>query len=149
MPRAEEIAHDVFLAAWRRLDDVRCEDVAERAWLFAAARNLLLNEQRAMVRRGALSVRLAERASQTVPPPDDAVAQNLDLAAAWNVLTPAEQEVLALAIWEDLDSDEAGRVLGISATAFRFRLHRARKSLRSALEIPPDSTVLAASAQYA
>lgn len=135
--RAEEIAGDVFLAAWRRLGEIRLDVSAERAWLYATARNCLLNEQRATARRGALHIRLAAETSQIVPPPDGAIHHRLDLAAAWNSLKPNDQEVLALEIWEDLSSAEAGRVLGISASAYRFRLHRARRALRAALEPQP------------
>jgi RNA polymerase sigma-70 factor, ECF subfamily len=48
-------------------------------------------------------------------------------------LSEAEREVLMLAAWEELSSSEAARVLGCSATAYRIRLHRARKRLRERL----------------
>lgn len=50
--------------------------------------------------------------------------------------------MLALALWEDLPSPQAARVLGISATAYRLRLSRARRTLRGLLEpsqTPPTS----------
>ncbi len=66
------------------------------------------------------------------------------LAAAWSRLADAEQEVLALELWDDLTSPEAGRVLGISAAAYRHRLVRARAALRRHLDAAdqthPDQT---------
>jgi RNA polymerase sigma-70 factor (ECF subfamily) len=143
--RAEDVASDVFLAAWRRLPQIRRDEAAERAWLYACARNCLLNEHRATARRG-LHVRLAPEASDAVVAPDQAPELRLDLATAWHRLSPGEQEVLALAIWENLSSAEAGKVLGIAASAYRFRLHRARSRLRAALQLS-DARQLSASQQ--
>ena len=39
-----------------------------------------------------------------------------------------------LAAWEELSGSEAARVLGCSATAYRIRLHRARRRLRERLD---------------
>jgi len=117
--RAEDITADVFLAAWRRLDEINAAEPSERAWLFAAARHSLLHEQRASIRRDALAIRLAEHSNYQAPGPDQVVGPRLDVAAAWARLKPGEQEVLALDVWEGLSSAEAGRVLGISAGAYR------------------------------
>jgi DNA-directed RNA polymerase specialized sigma24 family protein len=35
--------------------------------------------------------------------------------------------------WLDMDTDEAGRVLGLKPASVRVRLHRARSALRDAL----------------
>jgi len=48
-------------------------------------------------------------------------------------LSETEREVLLLSAWEELSSAEAARVLGCSATAYRIRLHRARRRLRERL----------------
>ena len=133
--QVEDIVSEAFLTTWRRFDDVptRLEDA--RAWLFGTARNCLLNSRRGHTRREALGVHVADitqRESETDEA--DAVSRRVDLAAAWKRLRPAEQEVLSLAVWEDLTSPQAGRVLGISSTAYRLRLHRARHALRRQLE---------------
>jgi RNA polymerase sigma-70 factor (ECF subfamily) len=65
---------------------------------------------------------------------DDLVAFHLDLSRAWHQLRPEDQEVLSLAIWENLSSPQAGRVLGITAAAYRIRLYRARLALRRVLK---------------
>ena len=129
---AEDVVAEAFLVAWRRLDDAprRPDDV--RAWLFGVARHCLLNAGRGHARREALAVRVAAvgGAGEDGLHEADSVAARLDLAAAWRRLTEAEQEVLALTVFEDLTSPQAGAVLGIPAAAYRLRLMRARRSLR-------------------
>lgn len=147
----EDVVAEVFLAVWRRVDDVpgrggeNYDDDANhdsvRAWVFGVARNLLLNNRRGMRRRQALGVRLAhaEHVRAAAAGPDGVgsgavdVALLIDLERAWRELSDVHQETLALAAFEGLDSTDAGVVVGITATAFRLRLSRARKALRSAL----------------
>ncbi|BBH67556.1 DNA-directed RNA polymerase sigma-70 factor [Actinoplanes sp. OR16] len=127
---AEDVVADAFLVAWRRFAEAPHRDDDLRAWLFGVARNCLLNARRGADRRSALAVRLADADPVVDPVPD----LRLDLAAAWKRLSPAEQEALALAVFEDLTSAQAARVIGISATAYRLRLLRARRALRRHLE---------------
>jgi RNA polymerase sigma-70 factor (ECF subfamily) len=137
---AEDIAADTFLVAWRRLDEAP-EPAGQRAWLFGIARNCLLNARRGQDRQDALAVRIAEtsRTDSGPAPDDDRVAHRLALADAWRRLTAAEQETLALTAFDDLSSTEAARVLGITPTAYRLRLLRARRALRRHLP-PGDPT---------
>ncbi|MFI6513798.1 RNA polymerase sigma factor [Streptosporangium sp. NPDC050855] len=71
---------------------------------------------------------------------EDLAVLQADLVIAWRRLRPEDQEVLSLAIWEDLPSPQAARVLGISAPAYRLRLHRARSALRRELKRPDPAT---------
>ncbi|GAA5228693.1 RNA polymerase sigma factor [Paeniglutamicibacter antarcticus] len=142
---AEDIAHEAFMAAWRRLDHLPSKHDEARAWLFATARNCMLNNQRGQARQGALAVRVATWTPTFVDAETDMTHLCIDLAAAWQRLRPEDQETLSLAIWEDLPSSQAGQVLGISSAAYRIRLHRARKSLRRELDSSPYPASLAES----
>jgi RNA polymerase sigma-70 factor (ECF subfamily) len=128
---AEDVAAEVFLVLWRRLDDVPADAEDARAWLFGVARLTLMARMRGERRRQALAVRIAadRLAHDGVDP--DLVAQRLDLAAAWTRLSSVHQEALALTVWDGLDAPRASRVLGISPVAYRLRLSRARKALRA------------------
>lgn len=131
---AEDIVHEAFLVTWRRWDDLPTEHEDARAWMFAVARNCMLNNVRGEKRQGALAVRIAAHASAFTDAATELVNEHVDLVSAWRQLRPLDQEVLALAIWEELPSSKAGQVLGISSAAYRLRLHRARKSLRRMLD---------------
>lgn len=136
---AEDVTADAFLVAWRRLDDAPRRPDDLRAWLFGIARHCLLNATRSQGRRDALTIRLADATPQTGSVAGvnaDLIAQRLDLAAAWGRLRAADQEVLSLAVFEDLTSPQAARVLGISAASYRLRLMRARRALHR--QLVPD-----------
>jgi RNA polymerase sigma-70 factor, ECF subfamily len=140
---AEDVTADAFLVAWRRLDDAPKQPDDVRAWLFGIARHCLLNTVRGQGRRDALAVRVAETALPAGPAPGleaDLVAQRIDLATAWRRLSETDQEALSLAVFEDLTSPQAARVLGITPASYRLRLLRARRALRRRLELaePPS-----------
>ena len=137
---AEDVAADVFLVAWRRLDDLPKEPADARPWLFGVARATMLNHRRGDRRRGALAVRVADATLESSAT-DDLAASRLDLATAWLRLTVTDQEVISLAVWENLTSAQAGVVLGCSATAYRLRLSRARRSLRRLVDATSHSPV--------
>jgi RNA polymerase sigma-70 factor (ECF subfamily) len=58
---------------------------------------------------------------------------------ALNGLPEADREALMLAAWEGLSAQQAARVLGCSPTAFRIRLHRARRKLEASLDDEPGA----------
>lgn len=141
---AEDVVADVFVVAWRRIEDLPVEADEARAWLFGVARRILLSSQRAEQRRSALTVRIADdqvtaRLGSGIDA--DLVLRHVDLARAWRRLSPVHQESLALVVWDDLTSVQAAEVLGISAVAFRLRLSRARRVLRRHLEPSAHSPV--------
>src|SRR3954447_8471490 len=129
---AEDIVGDVMLVAWRRLDDVPADLSSARAWLFGVARKTVQNTRRRDNRHDAVAVRLAEvrhgAADAGLHP--DLIAHRVDIAAAWPLLSALHQEAIALSVVDGLTAPEAAAVLGISSTAFRLRLSRARRTLR-------------------
>ncbi|MFF5302517.1 RNA polymerase sigma factor [Streptomyces sp. NPDC013161] len=101
----DDVVGETFLAAWRRRRELP-EDA--RPWLFGTARNLMLNANRGMRRQSALVVHIGR--------------------------TPtADQEVLALHVWEDLTAKEAARVLGCTRASYSMRLTRAKRRLAGQL----------------
>lgn len=129
---AEDVVGEVMLVAWRRLDDVPVELSAARAWLFGVARKTLQNTRRRDNRQDAVAVRLAEvrHGSDVADNHSELVAHRVDIAAAWALLSASHQEAIALSVLDGLTAPEAAVVLGISSTAFRLRLSRARRTLR-------------------
>lgn len=141
---AEDVVADTMLTAWRRVDDLPGDPDARRAWVFGIARHCLLNVTRGARRSDALAVRIAEvdvGRPSVVEDRTDLVDLQVDLARAWARLSDGEQEVLALTVFDGLDSASAGAVLRISPAAYRLRLSRARRALRELLDNPTaDST---------
>lgn len=133
---AEDVVGEVMLVAWRRLDDVPDDLSAARAWLFGVARKTLQNARRREDRADAVAVRLAEvqRGPADAGHHPDLVACRVDVAAAWPRLSATDQEAIALSVLDGLAAPEAAAVLGISPTAFRLRLSRARRALRRHLD---------------
>jgi len=129
---AADVVAETFLTAWRRIGDLPTGDDA-RPWLFGVARNVLANQRRGERRRERLAARLgaevtASLATTPVAEPDPLVR------AAFDGLRPADREILALHVWEDLEPSGIATVLGISSVAARTRLHRARLRMRCAIE---------------
>jgi RNA polymerase sigma-70 factor (ECF subfamily) len=133
---AEDVVGDVMLVAWRRLDEVPADLSSARAWLFGVARKTIQNSRRRDNRHEAVAVRLAgvRHSYADTDQHPDIVGQRIDIAAAWPLLSPLHQEAMALAVLDGLSAPEAAAVLGISPTAFRLRLSRARRSLRRHLD---------------
>ena len=130
-----DLLAEVFLAAWRRLDDVPAGDQA-RLWLYGVARRMLANHRRGERRRSALAGRLRADLAARYQPPEYS-GELAQLAAALRSLPEADRELLALVGWEGLDAGQAAIVLGCSRNAARIRLHRARRRLAAALGRQP------------
>ncbi|MDF3139977.1 MULTISPECIES: sigma-70 family RNA polymerase sigma factor [unclassified Streptomyces] len=131
-----DVVADVFLTAWRRIEEVP-GSLDALPWLYGVARRTLANSRRSEARRQNLVQVLAGQPTGTVTDHADTVSEQLALAAAFDGLSHADQEVLRLALWEQLPPDQAAKVLGCRVATFRVRLHRARKRLlRGAADVP-------------
>jgi len=130
LAEAQDAIAEVFTVAWRRIADAPTDEAA-RPWLFAIARRTIANQRRSQRRRIALRERLRLQPSTTQRTEDllEEREQLHAVLAALARLSPDDQEVLRLAIWEDLSRREIGIVLGCSANAAAIRLHRARRRL--------------------
>jgi RNA polymerase sigma-70 factor (ECF subfamily) len=128
---AEDVVAEVFLAAWRRLDDVPADPLP---WLLGIARGVLSNRRRGAERSSALTTRLRE-VEPTVPNGDDEAWTPEDrVLQALQTLEPVDQELLLLVAWEQLNRRQIAEVLGTSAGTVAVRLHRARGRLARALD---------------
>jgi RNA polymerase sigma-70 factor (ECF subfamily) len=130
---AQDAVAEVFLTAWRRLEEVPEGDAA-RVWLYATARRVIANQRRATDRR----IRLRERlAAQPVALPAGEAASDPTtelVHAALRSLKPPDQEALLLAEWEGFSPTEIASLMGCARVTARGRLHRARRRFREAFE---------------
>jgi len=125
---ADEIAAETFLVAWRKFDALPAEPLP---WLYGVARNVVLryhsDRGRQQLTRAAL---LRERSWSPLGVQDGG---DSGLGEAWERLSAADREVLALVAWEQLSVADAACALGCSAPVFSVRLHRARRRLERLL----------------
>jgi RNA polymerase sigma factor (sigma-70 family) len=106
-----------------------------RPWLYGIARNVLRAHWRGRRAGGpAAAPDNAEDPWDDVVGRLDAAAQTRTLVGALRALPPGEREVLLLVAWEQLTPAQAAAVLGVPQGTARSRLHRARATLRLALE---------------
>jgi RNA polymerase sigma factor (sigma-70 family) len=127
---AQDAAAEVFLTAWRRLDELPRGDAA-RLWLYATARKVIANQRRSSRRRAALHDRLAIEAAGRPHEPPAAAGDETLVHEALRRLGPRDREVLLLAEWEGLSPAEIASVVGCLAVTARGRLHRARRRFRT------------------
>jgi RNA polymerase sigma-70 factor, ECF subfamily len=139
----DDAVAEVFLTAWRRLDDMP-SGTGARAWLYATARRVMANQARASARRGRLHDKLAAQPFIPAATEDRAAGRVRDALAA---LAARDREILLLAEWEGLTPAEIGTVLRCPAVTVRGRLHRARRRFRAAFESqgPPGAALPVAS----
>jgi RNA polymerase sigma-70 factor (ECF subfamily) len=119
--RAEEAVQETFAAVWRSARSYRAERGAGGAWLFAVARNAIVDRFREQDEAAAADV--PEPASEERRPEEAAEAGWL----AWRVhralseLPKTEREVLELAYWGDLSQSEVAEFLNIPLGTVKTR----------------------------
>lgn len=124
---ADDVVSDVFVVAWRRLDDVPDDGLP---WLLACAQRIIANQRRSVRRQAALRDRLSHK--RTGAPGGQTIADSV-LAEALATLSRNDREALMLTAWEGLEPARAAAVMGCSPRAFSMRLHRARRRLATAM----------------
>jgi RNA polymerase sigma factor (sigma-70 family) len=131
---AQDAVAEVFLTAWRRLDDLP-EGNAAKVWLYATARRVIANQRRSSRRRSALHERLAREALCVSPQRSSSSDREKALVhEALRRLAVRDREVLLLAEWEGLSPGQIAAVLGCLTVTARGRLHRARRRFRAVFE---------------
>jgi RNA polymerase sigma factor (sigma-70 family) len=122
LPRAEELAADVFRIAWEK----QPAEPPGIGWLLATARKVLSNEYKGRRRRLELIDRLKDQARSHAPGSNE--EEQSAVADVLLRLNERDREILMLSYWDDLTTAELAQTLGCSASAAAVRLHRARRA---------------------
>lgn len=139
---AHDVAQQVFVRVWRSAP--RYEPSAKfTTWLFTIMRNLVFNEMRRRGRKREVSMeeRLEEHHVEPATPdrthPDTVVAQSeLECAIDRAIQTLPEKQKLAVLLRRDVDMpyEEICEILGMSLSAVKSLLFRARNDLKEKLK---------------
>ncbi|MGG7466192.1 RNA polymerase sigma factor [Plantibacter sp. YIM 135347] len=132
---AAEAFGEFLLTAWKLRRRIPENSLEARMWLFATARNVLLNSRRSLARHSAAVQRLIDvmHVQDAVLPSDEL---SLELREALEGLPDDDAELVRLVYWDGLRSHEAAVVLGINPSTARSRLAKAKQCLRAVLD--PD-----------
>lgn len=132
---AEDLMQETFFKVYRNLHRFRGAS-SFRTWLFQIAFNTARNELRRLSRRPAVSDVPLDGWSETLSA-DDEVEQAWDehivragLEHAWSSLRPDQQELLRLKDLEGRSYAEIAGRLGITLSASKMRVQRARLALQ-------------------
>ncbi|MEO7350523.1 MAG: sigma-70 family RNA polymerase sigma factor [Marmoricola sp.] len=131
--RAEDVAQETLLRAWRRIEVLETTQGSVRAWLFTVARNIVIDEWR--TKRSQKEFAVAE-----VPEGEDQSDRTEQLLQSWMVaeavttLSPEHRAVLLQCYYRGVSVAEAARHLGVPEGTVKSRTHYALRALRLALE---------------
>jgi RNA polymerase sigma-70 factor (ECF subfamily) len=125
---AADLLSEVYLRAWRRRATLPRARWKRRAWLFRAARLVLMEHHRhASQAREALH-ELGQGGDPAESSPSS-VARDRAVRAAIDALPEVDRELLTLTVWDGLSVAEAAIACGLVPGTARVRLHRARRRL--------------------
>jgi RNA polymerase sigma-70 factor (ECF subfamily) len=123
---AEDITSETFIRAWAHTNTIRTETL--QAYLFKIARNIYLGQQRT----GNHQVVLHDIYPDPAPGPDKVVESQLELMRVQEILQTLpeiDRAAFLLCVQHQLPYAEIARVLEISLSAAKVKVHRARKKL--------------------
>jgi RNA polymerase sigma-70 factor (ECF subfamily) len=131
--RAEDAVQETFASIWRAARTYKPERGPGGPWLYAVARNAIVDRSRA---RSETPVETPEEESLADGPPEQAEAYWI----AWRVhraleeLSPNERSVIELAYWSGLSQSEVAEYLGIPLGTVKTRTRAALARLAGVLE---------------
>ena len=131
--RAEDAVQETFASVWRGARSYRPERGPGGPWIYAVARNAIVDRSRA---RSEPPVEAPEQESHEAGPPNRAEAS----WTAWRIhraleeLSSSERTVIELAYWSGLSQSEVSEYLGIPLGTVKTRTRAALARLADLLE---------------
>ena len=132
--RAEDVAQETLLRAFRHYSVLDESRGSVRAWLFTVARNIVIDEWRS--NRGHRELAVADVPEAPDPSSDstDQLLLSWMVAEALTSLSPEHRGVLLECYYRGASVAEAARRLGIPEGTVKSRTHYALRALRLALD---------------
>jgi RNA polymerase sigma-70 factor (ECF subfamily) len=131
--RAEDAVQEMFAAVWRSASSYRPERGPAAPWLYAIARNAIVDRLRS---RDDLPMDVPEMTSDEPGPADQAESSFVSwrVHRALQTLPEREREVIELAYWSGLSQSEVASFLDIPLGTVKTRTRSALAHLADALE---------------
>ena len=133
---ANDAVSEVFLVAWRRIEEVPGGDET-LLWLLGVARNAVRNVTRSVRRSERVAARVADEPAVDDPGPEVQVVRSseyAEVAEALASLKSQDREVIRLRVWEELTAPQIAVVMDCSLSAAEKRITRASARLTAALK---------------
>jgi RNA polymerase sigma-70 factor (ECF subfamily) len=131
---AEEIVQDVFARLWRHAEDYDPSKASVRTWLYAIARNRIVDARRRASVRPGLALGEEEKPSEELDRELEQAVLRWQVAAALSRLSPEHREVIRLAHWSGLSLREIAERKGIPLGTAKSRAYYALQTLRLILD---------------
>jgi RNA polymerase sigma-70 factor, ECF subfamily len=123
---ADDITSETFVLAWARFDNGRA--TTAKAYLFTIARNIYLKQQQ---QRKRLTV-LSETQIDQHPTPGELTASRETLQLVIDLLQTlkeTDRSAFIMRVQDELPYADIARLLGLSETAVKVKVHRVRLKL--------------------
>ena len=130
--QAQDVVQETLFRAWRNPQAFDPERGSPRAWLYAVARRLVVDEHRsARSRHETVTDRVPE---PRIADPSEQIVDHELLRQAFARLTPEHREVLRQCYYRGQSVAQAAETLAISPGTVKSRTHYAIRALRAALD---------------
>lgn len=135
-PLAEDCVQEVSLRAWRARERFDRDRASERTWLFAIARNVISDAQRARMRMPRIGGddELEDVRAEVGDP-----LERLRLVEALARLSDAHREVLVAVQLQGRTYQELADATGVPVATWRTRAYHALRAMRGYLEEESDA----------
>ena len=132
---AMDIVQDVFLKAYRAIDEIRDLDKC-KSWLCRITLHTSLNWQRDQKRMPVAigdAMDVAEIAQDTAPAGSASILCNKKVWAAINKLNDEWRAIVMLKYMDNMSYVQISEMLGVSVATVRNKMHRAKSRLKQVL----------------
>jgi RNA polymerase sigma-70 factor (ECF subfamily) len=130
---AEDLLHDVFVEAWKRIADYDPARGSVRAWLVLRMRSRALDRVKSPARSRTKSLPDADRPADGAADRVEGSVDGARLRGALDQLPAEQREVLVLGYFQGLSSSEIAEHVGVPIGTVKSRVAAAMGKLRALL----------------